>query len=361
MKKSFSELIKFISPNNFKINNRELEIYHQKTWEFCEQWSAGQEVFYLQTSGSTGSPKTISISRKQMKASAFMTQKALDLKPDYKALVCLNTEFIAGKMMLVRALETGMTMYIVYPVSNPLIDLPQDLVFDFAAMVPYQIQSILEETPEKLSKLNSMKALIIGGAPISNSLEKSIQLIKAPVYSTYGMTETVSHIALRRINGFDASDAFTVLSDIEINTDSRSCLQIKGPVTNYEIIVTNDVVELLNEKQFKWKGRADHIINSGGLKIQAEELELKISYIFQDLHIIKRFIVIGLANDSFGDVVALLIEGSLDADTETKLNIRLKTDLLKHEIPKNIFHLDFFEETLSGKIDRIKTKAMLSN
>jgi O-succinylbenzoic acid--CoA ligase len=361
VKRSFSNLIKFISPNNSKITHQELEIYHQKTLEFCEQWNAGQEIFYLQTSGSTGKPKTISIARKQMKASALMTQKALDLKSGYTSLVCLNTEFIAGKMMLVRGMEIGMDMYIVYPVSNPLIDLPQDLIFDFAAMVPYQIQTILEETPEKLSKLNSMKALIIGGAPISDSLKQAIQSVEAPVYSTYGMTETVSHIALRRINGFNASDTFTVLPDIEIKTDSRSCLQIKGLVTNYETITTNDVVELLNEKQFKWKGRADHIINSGGIKIQVEELELKISRIFQEFHIIKRFIIIGLEHDSFGDIVVLLIEGNLDSDLATELTFRLKSNLQKHEVPKKIIHLDFFKETPSRKIDRIMTKEMLYN
>lgn len=360
MKSSYADLVKFVTLPNAKISKADLDLYHQKTVEFCRQWYTGQDVFELKTSGSTGIPKTITVTRQQMIASAAMTKVALNLKPGYNALVCLNTDLIAGKMMLVRGLEIGMQMYITYPDSNPFMHLQDGVKIDFAAMVPYQIQTILEKSPKKTPVLNSMKALIIGGAAVSESLVKIIQNIQTPVYSTYGMTETVSHIALKKLNGSDASEAFTTLPGIKISQDERGCLTIKGQVTNNSTITTNDVVELLNDQQFTWKGRADNIINSGGVKIQLEELELKASRILQRLNISNRFMISGLADKDFGTVVVLLIEGNLSPEIKAQLSHLLRTDLHKYETPKEIYYVDFFKETQSGKVDRNATKDLIS-
>jgi len=359
VKSLYSEQITFLTPEQSNYSDTDLEIYKQKTLSFCHQWYSGQTTFQIQTSGSTGKPKPINITRNQMIASAKMTQQAIDLKKGYAALVCLNTEFIAGKMMLVRALEIGMSMYIIYPVANPIKDFSSEIHIDFTAMVPYQLQTILEETPEKIEILNNMKGLIIGGAPVSEHLEKQIQKIQSPVYSTYGMTETVSHIALRKLNGPDASPIYTILPEVKTFTDSRNCLNIYGAVTNHINIATNDVVEMLNERQFIWKGRVDNVINSGGIKIQIEELETKLSAIFQKMNLTNRFIISGKADNSLSSKVVLIIEGEITQSAKTQLQDLLKTNLTKYEIPKQILFIKQFIETESGKIDRIKNINLL--
>lgn len=359
MKTINTDQVNFLLPDSFSEQGIDFSQYRKEILDFCDQWYIGKTDFTIKTSGSTGKPKLINISKEQMANSASMTQKALGLCEGYNALICLNTQYIAGKMMLVRSMETGMNMYIIPPVANPLKKFDESVNIDFTAMVPYQMKTILEETPEKVRILNNMKAIIVGGAPIGHQLEDEIQTIKAPVYSTYGMTETVSHIALRRLNGAESSPIYTTLPGIKIKVDARNCLIINGPVTNNEDIVTNDVVKLISSNQFIWIGRVDNIINSGGIKIQIEELEDKICEVFKSSRLKNRFIVTSLPDTNFGSVVALIVEGDFSESNKSQFLDNLSRVVSKYEIPKKILRIDKFIETASGKVDRIATNALI--
>ncbi len=354
--------------------------YEDKTLEFCKNWLLGNETFVIHTSGSTGTPKAISITRNQMEASAKMTAQKLQLFEGTKALICLNTAYIAGKMMLVRGMLHGWEMYIIEANNLPFNDLNVEL--DFTALVPTQLQQTLEQAlktqnseqiPKVITLLNKMKAIIVGGAAISVYLENLIKTyLTVPIYSTYGMTETVSHIALKKIPSKDElnkntdnhleNNYFSVMPNIEIDINIDNCLKIKGLVTNQEWLQTNDLVELLRDKNndilgFNLLGRVDNVVNSGGLKIQIEKVERQIEEIFttfstgKDFQ--KRFILGGLADDFWGEKLVLLIEDSTwELQQIHELQDLFHSKLAKYEIPKNIIFIDKFIETETTKINR---------
>ena len=332
----------------------------QNTLIFCREWLRGKKSFTLHTSGSTGSPKPVIIERSQMQASARMTATALGLGKGDKALVCLNTAYVAGKMMLVRGFEIGMEMIIMTPRANPLTAMGADDHFHFTALVPMQLKTILEETPEKLAILHGMKAILVGGGLVNHTLENALQGIHAPVYSTYGMTETVSHIALRRLNGKDKSDVYEVLEGIEIGSDERGCLKIKGAVTGHHEIITNDRVTISDSKHFRWLGRIDHVINTGGVKVQAEMLEEAIEKIFAQLQIQRKFFVAGLPDERLGEKVVLIIEGKdVGISVEQPLRQLLSEITHAYAIPKAVYYLPSFYLTPTGKIAREANLRML--
>ena len=331
--------------------------YEAHTQQFCRAWQSGQETFMLHTSGSTGTPKPIALTRAQMRASAQLTGQALGLQAGDSALVCLNTQYIAGTMMLVRGLELGLPMIVVEPASNPLTH--PDVAgksFAFTALVPLQLQTILTETPEKKAMLDSMKAILVGGAATSPALEALIQSVTAPVYATYGMTETVSHIALRRLNGPTASDLFTALPGVDLGTDERGCLHITSAATNFEQVQTNDVVDLLAATQFRLLGRADSVINSGGVKVQPEPVERLIQTYLAKHSRSPRLFIAGLPDDRLGQRVVLVLEGlSLTATQWAAVQQIVRTTLGPFSVPKAWHSVDVFSETPTGKIDRRAT------
>jgi o-succinylbenzoate---CoA ligase len=343
--------------------NTELTDYELLALNFCADWLNGKTEFVIQTSGSTGAPKTIHLNQAKMQASAHATVQTLDLQPNTRALVCLNVAYIGGMMMLVRGLEFGFQMTIIPPSSNPFIDLrnkfslPENaLNFDFISLVPLQMQTILTETPQFIPFLDSAKAIIIGGAAVSYALQTQLQILKSPVYSTYGMTETVSHIALQKLNGIDKQTYFQVLQGIEIQTDARNCLQIKAQVTDDKWLITNDLVELISESKFRWLGRADNVINSGGVKIQVEAVEKVIEQVFYELNLPNAFFVAGLADEKLGQKLALIIEGEGFSEImQEKLEKLLIKSLKKYEIPKKIIYFEVFNRTNTDKINRIVT------
>ncbi|MEK6477081.1 AMP-binding protein [Catalinimonas sp. 4WD22] len=338
-----------------------LSSYTQQTLSFCHAWLSGQPTFEINTSGSTGTPKNIQISRKQMQASAQATAKALDLKKGDQALVCINTNYIGGKMMLVRALELGMPLTVIPPSSKPLASVEEPI--DFTALVPLQLKSMLEaEDQEFITQLNAMKAILVGGAPVGPVLEQLIhEHLSAPVYSTYGMTETVSHIALRRLNGSAASDVYELLSGVEVKQDERACLTIKGKVSNDQWLQTNDIVSLLDEKHFRWLGRFDNVVNSGGVKLYADKLENSIQPAIETYGIAKRFFLAGLPDEKLGEKLCLILErkDNLNTEQEHKLKLWMKEHLHPYEIPKEILLLPKFILSESGKIRRKRTLAQL--
>jgi O-succinylbenzoic acid--CoA ligase len=240
---------------------------------------------------------------------------------------------VAGKMMLVRAMILGLDLDFVAPSSHPLAH--NDQKYDFVAMVPLQAQNSLKE-------LKNVKKLIVGGAAVNKTLEKQLLKLSTQVYETYGMTETITHIAARELG----EKAFSVLPDVTVSYDDRNCLVIHAPRISEDVIVTNDIVELVNENQFVFLGRLDHVINSGGIKLIPEQIENKlISKITQ------RFFIASKPDSELGERVILVIEGvSQDIDTST-----LYQDLDKYEKPKEIVFIDQFKETASGKIMRKET------
>jgi len=340
---------------------KDLTAYERDTLDFCQQWWRGQADFALQTSGSTGTPKPIALTRKQMAASAQMTGKVLGLAPGDAALVNLNTRYIGGLMMLVRGMELGLQLVVVEPTALPLRNFTDQDRFDFFSFVPLQLQTTLRDDPGKVGLLSAAKAILVGGAPVSEDVEEMVQAITAPVYQTYGMTETVSHVALRRLNGPARQDYYTVLNGVRISTDDRSCAVIHTHLPGLKAVVTNDVIEMLSPGTFRWLGRADHVINSGGVKVQAEKIEGIIAKKFAELSIKKRFFVSGIPHPNLGEAVALLVEGDpLPNQTEEYLNQLLLSALSKYELPKSIRYLSSFAETPTGKIDKRRTLALPS-
>lgn len=340
--------------------SEELRPFAHEILRFCHEWLSGQQTFMVHTSGSTGQPKPISLSRRQMQASAGQTVKALGLAAGDHALLCINPAFIGGKMMLVRAMEHEMPLTALEAEADPLRKLPNDTRIDFIALVPLQLEAILQN-PHSKAILDRMKAVIIGGAAVSSPLRKQLGSLQAPLYSTYGMTETVSHIALQRLNGPYASDYFQAFPAVHLSQDERGCLVIEGEVSGGQPLITNDVVELHKNGRFRWTGRADNIINSGGIKIQLEKIDRLAEDVLIRMGIEKPLFAWGLPHDQLGQQLVLIIEGKA-------LTIKEKEDFLKqfsavagkYEQPKEIYYINNFIKTSSGKIQKEKTAALIS-
>ena len=330
--------------------------YEQKVVNFCQKWILQQQEFILKTSGSTGEPKPIILTRNQMIASAKLTGKTFGLEVGDRALVCLNIDYIAGIMMLVRGMELGLKLTIVEPSKNPFQNL-ENPCFDFHAFVPLQLQNLLENE-KNVEFLNKSKAIIVGGAAVNEALEKEIQKLNAPVYSTYGMTETVSHIAVKRLNGTNKNDNFQVLEGVNIGIDIRNCLNIIAEATNNFLIQTNDIVEIINEKEFQLIGRFDNIINSGGVKIQLEKVEKLIANEIKILNP-NRYFAYGIEDEKLGQKLVLFVEGeAVNLEINNTFLTNIQSVLLKYEIPRKICFVERFMETATGKIDK---KAVIKN
>ena len=332
---------------------------------FCRDWLAGVEQFVISTSGSTGDPKPIVLRREQMLASALATGEALDLLAGMSALVCLPVRYIAGQMMLVRGLVLGLSITVVEPASDPLSNLAIDTQFDFTALVPLQLQTLLDGPRTYHERLNAMHTILVGGAPVNAALEERIQTLSAPVYHTYGMTETATHIALRRLNSPNASTDFHPLPGVEIDIDPRGCLRIKAPMTLNQWLQTNDLVKLSAPQPpvpssqsppptFRWLGRWDNVINTGGVKVQIEKVEAAVGSIWRALGLAeRRYFVAGLPDKRLGEAVTLVIEGEpMDAGDQTTLQSALAANLDLYEAPRRVIYIPTFATTDTGKIDR---------
>ncbi|MDV6168543.1 AMP-binding protein [Flavobacterium sp. DG1-102-2] len=316
---------------------KEGEAYERAVGNFLLDWFDQRTFIEMQTSGTTGSPKLITVDKQAMVHSALATAEFFDLSSDIKVLHCLPTQFVAGKMMLVRAFILGWDMDLVAPVSTPLQN--NDTQYHFAAMVPFQAQHSLE-------KLQQIKKLILGGAKVSQSLSKQLEVLPTEVFETYGMTETITHIAAKKVG----EEAFTVLPNVRVSEDERHCLIIDPYVICDEPIVTNDVVKVLDDTHFIWLGRYDNVINSGGVKLFPEQIEEKLSSKIQ-----RRFFVKGIPDEELGEKLVLVIEGDrYDIDPE------IFAKLGKFEKPKEVLFVPEFTETGSGKLQREETLKSLA-
>jgi O-succinylbenzoic acid--CoA ligase len=318
---------------------KEGEPYQNDLGLFLLDWLDKHDHVKVKTSGSTGKPKELIIKKQHMVNSAITTGDFFDLTPGKKVLNCLPSNFIAGKMMIVRAIILGLELDMVQPSALPRIDYEKD--YDFCAFTPMQLKHFAKY-------LKSIKTVIVGGGRVSNHIKSLIKDKKPNVYETYGMTETISHIAVRRLNNFEGNEGdnyFKTLPNITISKDDRSCLVIDAPRLSDEKIVTNDIVDIYSENQFEWLGRFDNVINTGGVKVYPEQIEEKL----QD-HVPEQFFIDGIEDDTLGYKVIMVIEGE-----ERELDKALFDALGKYERPKRVYFVDKFKETSSGKIHRAKT------
>lgn len=315
---------------------------------FLKDWFSEDDFVVVKTSGSTGKPKNIKLKKEHMKNSALATGEFFDVKEKTTALCCLPIEYIAGKMMVVRAMVLGWHLDVVEPNSSPLASINQS--YDFSAMVPLQLRNSLD-------KIHLIKQLIIGGAAISETVDRNIQSGSTMMFATYGMTETITHIAVMQLNMFPHTPVYSyedikrlnrsyeTLPNVSVSTDERNCLVIDAPKVSDEVIVTNDVVELVSPTEFIWKGRYDNVINSGGIKLHPEEIERRLA-----AHIKQRFFVIGVPDEQLGEKLVLVVE-----DKKSAITLNFDDSLTKYETPKEIFFVEEFIETTTGKIQRKNT------
>jgi o-succinylbenzoate---CoA ligase len=339
----------------FKTKGRDL--FEKNTLQFIGEWLNRHDEYHLTTSGSTGSPKPLTILRQQMEQSAAATQKALSLRRGGHALVCLDTHFIAGKMMLVRCLTSGLYIRAVTPSANPLANISWGIAIHFVAFVPYQLHAILRSPEAAL--LNEVENIIVGGAPLTSEMQKELQSFRCRAFLTYGMTETISHIALKRINGEEASSVFRTLPGILVDIDDRSCLIAHCPYIS-DKVVTNDIVRLIDQTTFDWLGRFDNVINSGGVKISPEELERQIEEIIGlDLH--RKVIISAIPDAALGEKLVLLCEGApLESGQKNRIIDLLAQKLPKFKIPRDIICVESFPVTPTGKVNRKRIMELLS-
>ncbi|MFR5270941.1 MAG: AMP-binding protein [Hoylesella buccalis] len=282
--------------------------------EFISEWNNDAQTIHVQTSGSTGAPKKMNVRKDRMIESAKMTCDFLGLRPGDTALLCMNLDYIGAKMMVVRSLIRQLHLIQVAPSGHPLATV--DFPITFAAMVPLQVYNSLQ-VPEEREKLRQIKHLIIGGGAVDDVLAAQLHDFPHAVWSTYGMTETLSHIALRRLNGLQSSSWYTPLQGIKVSTNADECLVIDAPMLCDSPIVTNDIAEIRetstsdeqNTLAFRIIGRRDNVINSGGVKIQMEELErLMRPFLTMPYMVTKR------KSEKFGEIVVLMVEKEDDGE-----------------------------------------------
>jgi O-succinylbenzoic acid--CoA ligase len=309
--------------------------------DFLLNWLYPKDTLLANTSGSTGSPKTITLSKTKMIASAKATGTYFDLPEGTKALHCLSANYIAGKMMMVRALYLGWHIDVVIPNKYPLAQTNKN--YDFAAMVPLQLQNSLKE-------LHRVKKLIVGGAAVSPSLQAEIQGLPTEIYATYAMTETITHVAIKKLNHRTdqdiLDDAYEALNNVSFSIDNRSCLIINAPDVADKKVETNDVVNLISPTQFNWLGRADFVINSGGFKVHPEQVEQVLALVID-----APFFVSSLPDAALGQKVILVVEGKEAAFPEIDY-----VGLHPYEVPKEVYFVNEMVYTTTGKIQRDKTK-----
>lgn len=332
--------------------------------DFLSEWNNGSDRVLVHTSGSTGKPKPMMVEKKRMLNSARITCDFLGLKPGDSALLCMSLDYIAGKMVVVRSIERHLHLISVSPSGHPLKNINEEITF--AAMVPMQVYNTLQ-VPEERERLTHIRHLIIGGGAIDASLEKELQALPGniAIWSTYGMTETLSHIALRRINGAEASEWYQPFDSVKISQTEEGCLVIDAPLVCAETLLTNDIVEIepyiynkVEKTRFRIKGRKDNVICSGGIKIQIEEVEALLKP-----HLEKPFMLAKKKDEKFGEIAVLLTEDEDLKKVEATIrrllsgksddsNKSSESKSHKYWIPREYLHVDHLPLTETGKPKR---------
>jgi O-succinylbenzoic acid--CoA ligase len=351
---SYSNVHNRFKYNGYHFNHTELkevayslvkegEYYEKAIGNFLIDWLSTTDAIEVQTSGSTGISKTIKISKQAMVNSAIATGDFFKLKPGDSALHCLPSYFIAGKMMLVRAIILGLEIDCVEPVAQPIFDSKKN--YDFCAMIPLQVSKTITNS-------HNIKIIIIGGASLSQNLLDKIKNCANRFYETYGMTETVTHVAIKPLlsKAQKGNGHFKALPEITFSKDERDCLVIYASRLTDDVILTNDIVDLKSIITFRWLGRYDLVINSGGVKLFPEQIEQRLQSIIKE-----RFIIASQPDTNLGEKLILIIENPIESTTDIQKRINALTTLKKLETPQLIFTLDAFVETENSKIERVKT------
>jgi len=319
---------------------------------FILDWKSGKERFELKSSGSTGVPKHISLYRNQLIASAKSTLDYLSITGGGRSLLCLDPRHIAGLMMIVRSLVGEMDLYAVSPSANPLLKHNFDPAIDLAAFVPYQVVEILNHDTS-LKRFHKLRNILIGGADIATAMVRKLSGSTSRVYHTFGMTETVSHIALKSMIGVGQNNPYEVMPGIHIGQDERGCLTVTGEVTRGEQIITNDLVEIIDKGKFRWLGRIDQVVNTGGIKVNLNALETRIREILEAEGYAFNFIVDHMANEKLGRQIIFIAESTDVSIDHTWIRNILKESIDRYEIPKKVFRIKQFPRTKTGKVNRL--------
>jgi len=349
----------FYTFDDFIIRHKYQSNYAGQIATLIDDWQTDKKFFYLTSSGSTGKIKKIKFSQHQIKTSAKQTIDFFQLHKSDTLLCCLPVNKVAGFMMVIRALEAQCNLLISNTSSNPVAEIKQPSDITFAAFVPHQFLTILAQTPNQLILLKNAKGIILGGTSVENHLIEKLQTIEIPVYATYGMTETLSHVALRKLNGNNPSSVFTALAGTNIKLSSDNCLMIKNEVTNNKWLKTNDLAQIHTKNTFILTGRADNSINTGGLKISPEIIESSIHKIIIAYFGNIQFFIGGIKNPVFGEVPALFIENITSKNTDfVKFFNQLLLVLNKKEIPWCVYQCKVFATTETMKIKRKESIAL---
>ena len=314
---------------------------------FAKNWYNNEKAFEFMTSGSTGKPKSNSFEKESIISSIETTAKYFNLQKGDNVFICLNTLYTGGKMMIARAIHLGLKAYVVPPSNLPLTQKATNF-YKLTAFVPSQLYTILK-SPDYENYLKQFQNVLIGGASVNAELRSKCKSINyCNIYETFGMTETLSHIALKVISNVSNNQPFKSLPGIEIDSDENDCMRIKGEVTNNKWFETKDVVEMVNDNSFFWRGRFDNIINSGGIKINPEEIENAISLPLKSRGV-SEFYITSIQDSKLGQKLILVVEGE---ETSQDIITILKDILPEHHAPGKILYQKEFKRTLSGKIVR---------
>lgn len=322
----------------------------QLALSFCQEWLQGKETFLQTTSGTTGIPQELLLSRQQLEASATATGIFFGAEADFSLLCCLNPAYIAGKMMLVRALVWDCELTLVEPSADPLAGLNEP--FSLVAMVPLQVATCLSN-PDRLKQLQALKALLVGGAPLPYSVQEDLNRQNVAAWQTFGMTETVSHFALAKIGTEEL--IYHSLPGVEIGIDEAGNLWVHSPMSGKETIHTRDKIELRSKNSFVWLGRADFTVNSGGIKLFPEELEKKVAHLMHALLPEVAYFFFGEKDPILGEQLVMFLKTSSAPHELINLGEQLRSLLGKYEVPKAIYCLPSFVYTPTGKINRSAT------
>ena len=316
--------------------------------EFLAEWHNDSPFVRVKTSGSTGAPKPMMVEKQRMLNSARITCDFLGLREGDTALLCMSLDYIAGKMMVVRSIERNLKLLSVPPSGHPLATVNASSPLDFAAMVSMQVYNTLQ-VPEERARLMQVRHLIIGGGAIDEAMEAELRTFPHAVWSTYGMTETLSHIALRRLNGPAASEWYTPFPSVSISQTPDGCLVIDAPEVCPEPLVTNDIVEIFSSR-FRILGRKDNVICSGGIKIQIEEVERQLRP-----HLHAPYLLSKRQDGKFGEIAVLLTEGSVE-----EARLICERVLPKYHQPKAYLHVARIPLTETGKPARHQAEKLIA-
>ncbi len=317
--------------------------WERSHYEVILDFFSDKDFIVTPTSGSTGDPKEIQLSKRLLENSARLTGTYFKIRSGSRVLHCLPSKYIAGKMMIIRALVNGWHLNWIEPTSNPLASIEDE--YDFSAFTPMQVAGILAHNPERLKQI---KTVLIGGGMIPKVIEEKLANCTNQIHLTYGMTETITHIAERRLSGKNPPNFFQALPGVKFSIDNRECLRIEAVHLDNMVVQTNDVVMLTSPITFRYLGRIDNVINSGGIKIFPEKIERKIAHLLQG-----NFFITKDLDDVLGEKMIMYIEGRKYNDSEIlQLSSAMKLFLHAYEVPKDFRFVENFDYTDTNKIIR---------